>query len=260
MNIGIMDSALRVEWIDLFDVAAAIGFDGVELGVGPDAEKTELWSPEGRLAIQERAQRTGVEVASVCLHFFWKFSFAADDEETVAKARELTEQACSYAEEVGARVILVPVTPGPEGLDPEEGRRRWIEQVTQVAVAAEECGVTLALENVGRGYGRSANELLEIVSAVDSAYVGVYYDIGNATAFGFNPAEEIAALRDLIAQVHTKEREAELLGEGVVKHAEALEALRKVDFDGYIVCETAPTDDPQAAARHNLEFLRKLVD
>ena len=50
------------------------------------------------------------------------------------------------------RPALLPVTPG-EGVDAAEGKANWIEGAAACAAAAADAGVTLALENVGRGYG-----------------------------------------------------------------------------------------------------------
>jgi sugar phosphate isomerase/epimerase len=120
-------------------------------------------------------------------------------------------------------------------------------------------GVTLALENVGRGCGRSAQELIYLVDNVNSPAVKAYYDLGNATAFGFDPPTEIRQLGSRIAAVHVKEREADLLGQGTVKIPESLEALAQVGYAGDLVLETSPTDDPVAAARYNLKYLRELT-
>jgi hexulose-6-phosphate isomerase len=258
MKIGIMDGSLRQPWETLFAEAGTLGYDGVELGVGADYADTELFSAEGQRALRKRAQTGGAELASVCLHGFWQLSFASRDPEVIAQARQMAVAGTEAAANVGAKVILVPVTPA-EGVEQEEGAERWIEQLRQCAPAAEARGVVLAVENVGRGYGKAAADLLRIVEGVGSPCVGVYYDVGNATYFGNDPVQEIGALGRHVAQVHTKERDAELLGEGTVKHAEAIAALQDIGYQGYIMFETAATEDPVAAARHNLAFVRGLL-
>ena len=92
-----------------------------------------------------------------------------------------------------------------------------------------------------------------------SAYVQVYYDVGNATAFGNDPAEEIRELGSRITAVHIKDREGELLGEGVVRIAESIAALWRIGYQGDLILETPATQDPRAAAAYNLEYLRGLL-
>jgi len=165
----------------------------------------------------------------------------------------MMKQICSMQNQL----LTFHVTPGAD-VEHEEGQKRWIEEMKQCASIAEEAGVILALENVGRGYGRSAAHLIALVDGIGSASVGVYYDCGNATYFGHSPAEEIRQLGNRIAQVHTKEVEGVLMGEGKVDHRGSLEALRSIGYDGYIILETNPTEDPDRAAAANLAFLRGL--
>jgi len=258
MKIGILEDCLGQPWTTAFAEAAAAGFDGVELGVKGDYAATELWSAEGRRALVQRAQEAGAEIASLCLHALWQFSFAHPDGTVRATAQKITTSAIRFAAELGVSAILVPVTPGPE-VGPEEGTRRWIEEMKKCAPVAEEHQVRLGLENVGRGYGKSAAELCHLTDAVGSPGVGVYYDVGNATAFGHDPVEEIHQLGERIVQVHVKDwGGGPLLGEGQVKLAESIAALRDIGYDGYLVLETPATDNPRRAAEHNGAFVRKL--
>ena len=59
--------------------------------------------------------------------------------------------------------------------------------------------------------------------------------------------------------MHIKDREADLLGEGIVPIADCLGALRAIGYDDWLVLETPPTDDPEAAGKHNLDYLRGLL-
>jgi len=59
--------------------------------------------------------------------------------------------------------------------------------------------------------------------------------------------------------IHIKEADAALLGDGNVDMPAIAEAVRDISYDGWLVFETAPTDDPLAAAEHNLTELRKYL-
>jgi sugar phosphate isomerase/epimerase len=259
MKIGILEDCLGHPWTTAFAEAAAVGFDGVELGVKGDYAETELWSGEGREALARRAREASAEIASLCLHSFWQFSFANPDETVRATAQTITTSAIRFAAELGVSAILVPVTPGPD-VEAAEGTRRWIEEMKKCAPMAEEHQVRLGLENVGRGYGKSAAELCHLADSVGSRGVGVYYDVGNATAFGNDPVEEIHQLGERIVQVHVKDwGGGPLLGEGRVQLAESIAVLRDIGYDGYLVLETPATDHPRQAATHNLAFVRGLL-
>lgn len=259
MKIGIRDGCLQESWQRVFEVGARLGFDGIELDLGASYEETMLWSMEGRKALRQIAEQSGIELASLCLGVCWTYSPANDSPGTRDRIRRVITASCTYAAELGAKWILVPVTPGGEEVDHETGTGRWLEMMAAVAPVAADLGVVLCLENVGRGYGKSAAELANMVDTINSPGLAVYYDIGNAVAFGYDPVEEIRFLGSRIAAVHIKDRDADLLGEGTVPIANCLQALREIGYDDWLVLETPPTEDPEAAGKHNLEYLRGLV-
>jgi L-ribulose-5-phosphate 3-epimerase len=259
MKIGIRDGCLQQPWPAAFAMAARVGFDGLELDLGADYDQTLLWSAEGRRKLHDLIAASGIELASFCAGVCWTYSPASDDPAVRTRIRDMLAAACAHSVEFGARWILVPVTPGGEGVTHETGTQRWIEMMADLAPLAADLGVVLCLENVGGGYGKSAAELAHMADAVRSPGLQVYYDVGNALAFGHDPVAEIKFLGDRIGEVHIKERDADLLGEGVVPIAACLSALRELAYDDWLVLETAPTADPEAAASHNLRYLRGLL-
>ena len=260
MKIGIRDGCLQQPWQGAFDMAARTGFDGLELDLGADYEQTLLWSAAGRQKLHDLIGASGIELASFCAGVCWTHSPASEDPATRGRIRDMLATACAHAAEFGVRWILVPITPGEEGVTHETGTQRWIQMAAELAPLAADLGVVLCLENVGRGYGKSAAELANMVDTVRSPGVKVYYDVGNALAFGNDPVAEIEFLGDRIGEVHIKERDADLLGEGVVPIAACLSALRDLGYDDWLVLETAPTADPEAAASHNLRYLQRLLE
>lgn len=258
MKIGAMDNVLRQPWPNLCQVAGELGFDGVELGVGADYAETMLWSQEGQRELKALADDAGVPIASVCVHAFWQISFSSDDEEVRKQASQMAREAAQAAAAVGAEVLLFPITVA-EGVSPEKGKQRWIEGIAGCAQAAVDHGLIFALENVGRSYATTGPPLAETVDAVDSPGVKAYFDPGNSLSLGGDPIADVATLGDRIAQVHIKDPGGQLLAEGNLDLPAVVGALKEVDYDGWLVLETPATDDPKAAGKHNLEYLRKLV-
>jgi hexulose-6-phosphate isomerase len=259
MKIGIRDGCLQQPWTQVFATAAELGFDGVELDIGANYDETLLFSCEGRTELTKVVSQSGIEISSFCLGICWTLSPASPELEVRRRIHKIATAACAFAAEFGVQWILVPVTPGGEEVNADDGARRWVQAMRDLASLAEDMDVRLCLENVGRGYGKSAGELIRLVDEIASPWVGVYYDIGNAIAFGHDPVAEMEQLGDRMLAVHIKDREADLLGEGIVPIADCVQALLARGYDDYLVLETPPTDDPPAAATANLNYLRGLL-
>ena len=259
-KIGTLEDVIKKDWAQVFDAAKGLGFDGVELGVRGDTYiQTELWSAEGRQALAARASRTGVEIASICLHTFWKYSFADENVAHRTTAKDIVIHALKSATELGARTILIPVT-NPNQLPPEQAHARWVEETKAVAYEARKHEVMLALELVGRSHAKTGQDILSLIEAVGSPKVGAYFDCGNSLSLGGDPVQDIHLLKDRIAQVHIKDPGGQLLGQGRADLKGCIDALKAVGYRGYFVFETPSTDDPDGAARHNLRYLKNLLE
>ena len=263
MRIGALDQVLTglrdaVRWDVHYSIAQELGFDGVELGVRANYDQTQLWDRMGRQEILRLSQQAGVVTSSVCLHSYWQYSFAHPDADIRVRARRIAEEAAQAIAEVGAKRVLIPLT-CPDGVEQVAARERWVEGMRSCAEAAESNGVFFCLENVGKPFGNTPERIVEIVDSINSPAVEVYYDPGNAVHNGLDPLRGIELLGKRIGQVHVKEIGGKLLGDGAVPWPQIIAGLRMVGYDGWLVLETDPTDDPKTAALQNLRTLQKLV-
>ncbi len=122
------------------------------------------------------------------------------------------------------------------------GVTRVVEALRQIAPHAEDAGVILGLENT-----LTAEQNLEIIDRVGSPIVQVYYDVGNATAYGYDVPGEIRRLgNDRICEIHLKETlgledsRAVVLGApeaGGVDFEGVAAACREIEFDKWFILE-----------------------
>lgn len=255
MKYGIRDGCLRMAWEEAFGAAGQLGFDGIELDIGANFRETPWWTAAGREQIRRWSGESGCQLASVCLGAYWKLSPADPDAAVRAEALEVTTGSLRFCREMGIEGILAPVTPGPD-TDPETGTARWIDFLKACAPTLEQTGATLALENVGRGYGQSADRLLGLIEAAGAPHLGVYYDPGNGLGLGQDPAAEIRQIGRHMALMHAKDPGGTYLGEGKLDWPAVIAAIRDIGYDGWQTLETPATEDPTTAAARNLAFLR----
>lgn len=270
MKFGTLQGVLKEPLETVFATAARLGFDGVELdwGAADDARGDGRLAPGRRAAIRERARQAGVEISSVAAHFLNAGGLgsanAAKQETGLAAVRE----GIALCADLGARVLLVPFFGAGElkgGADTEQLARH----LRTLAPEAESAGVWLGVEST-----LPAREVAALVDQVGSAWVGSYWDMGNAMWLGYDDIEEINTLGERIVAVHAKEfagspratpdsyggLNAKPLGEGEVPLPAVIEALRRTGYEerfGYLTLETGAFGDPLGSAAKALAVLRE---
>ena len=229
------------------EAAARCNLDGVELYVGDPAEKLHLADPDVRKKLKEQLKPLGLAASSLSIDFFNEHPLVSDPQ-----APAWLEQTIEAAKDLHAEGILVPFFGRgelkPADFDP------LVARMKAAAPKAAAAGVVLGLEN-----WLSGSQNLEIIDRIGSDAVRVWYDVGNSTLRGYDVPAELRQLKGRICMIHFKDG-ANYLGEGKVKMEPIAEALKAIDYQGWIVLETScPSKDAAADCRRNATFVRKLL-
>lgn len=251
MKVGIRDGMLPVSFDESFKKAKDIGFDGIELCMGVKYREHTLWQEGGIDKVNSLAAEAGIEVSSLSPGGFTAFSFMHPTDsvrsEGIAKLQYLAET----CPKLGTNVILVPFFGGGQIQDEHINDPRFIDGFKAAAETAEKHAVYLGIEST-----LSAEHHQQIIDQVGSDYLGVYYDMGNATNIGYDSPSEIRSLGSAIVRMHIKDTGGNHAGEGDVDFPAVFEAAHAVGYDSWFVLETPGKDDPIASAEKNMNFVR----
>jgi hexulose-6-phosphate isomerase len=233
---------------DVFRLARQGGFEGVELTLpaeGPfslratDAERQEL----RRLATE------GPPIFNLNAGLPWEYSPSSLDEDIRNEGQMLVRRSIDLAADLGVDTLLY--IPGVV-TDDQPFAQVWdaARAATEMLLpAAEEAGVTLAVENVWNALILSPRDMLEFVDGFASPYLRVYFDVGNVMQFG-HPQHWIEALgAERIARVHVKDFAVSPGGRlgftqllhGDVNWPVVMQTLRSVGYSGWITPEVSPS-------------------
>jgi hexulose-6-phosphate isomerase len=235
--------------------AGELGYDGYEIDVGDFGDTglglhwPEQYTPEEVARAGDAARRARIEISSLCLGVLWRFYPTSPDAQVRRQAAEIIHQSAQLAASVGAKAILLPVGQ-PKSLTPEQARDTLVEVLRDCAPAAEQAGVVYGVENVGQALAATVDDLLEIVDRVGSPACQVYYDVGNATARGADPAADMRALGERLAMLHVKDirrgeqrREVVTVGDGAVDWPAIRTAAEEIGYDGFLTLEVPGTSE-----------------
>lgn len=253
-RIGITDWTIGARSsLEAFTLAADLGLASVQASFTPVPKEgeTDLRTAADREALLMRSEETGIAIASTAMGIFNRHPFK-EVPEAVAWAKEGIEA----THLLGLEVMLLAFFGNNDLKNDAAGTAETIARLKEIAPLAEERGVILGLETT-----ISADEHLHIIDAVNSPAVQVYYDLGNSHGNGYDIAAEIRQLgRELICEVHCKDRSGKAFGAGEVDFKSALKALQEISYSRWYVLEggRVGTLSQTETMRNHANYLREV--
>jgi sugar phosphate isomerase/epimerase len=266
MRVGLLSTSTGTVDLDAaFALAHQAAAEGVEVVYGGEKGPQALdhWSAEAQrltaLAKQHHVALAGLNLALLCDHP----SLVTPGRRT-ARSQQIVHDALTVASAAQAGVVLIPFF-GHNAIETQDHLNRAAAALADLVDGAEEAGVVLGIESTLNFDQQQF--LLDHLG--NSPFAKVYYDTGDALARKLDAPTGIRELgRERIVQVHLKDvRIAEgrppdfavALGEGNMDFRAVAQALRAVGFDGWVILETPPGNDPAESARRNISFARQLL-
>jgi sugar phosphate isomerase/epimerase len=254
LKLGVTDWNLRQTGrISAVELAASIGFQGVEVSLGqkPVDGKLPLDNADIQAQYLAAAKQHNIALAGTCLDIL-HVNYLKNDK----LALKWIADGIPITQKLNARVMLLPMFNEKGGALNTQAEKDYVgDALREVAPAAEKAGVILGLENTV-----SAEDNVRIMERSRSSAVLVYYDVGNSTRNGHNVIPEIRWLgATRIGQFHLKD--LGYLGEGKIDFAGILAAIKDIGFTGFGNLETSTPSKTDVAGdmRRNLAYLRKLM-
>jgi L-ribulose-5-phosphate 3-epimerase len=146
------------------------------------------------------------------------------------------------------------IEPNLPGYTDDDGFKWVIDCFEKCLPKAEECGVTMGLENHW-GLGRTPEGVLKIINAIKSPWLMITLDTGNFLEDPYDRLEMLAP-QTILCQAKT------YYGGGVwytldLDNDRIAKILRKHNYHGYISLEFEGKEDAQTAVPKSLAVLRK---
>ncbi len=254
----------RVEVAECIEAAARMGFDGVEI-------LHEQMSDDSNATLQglkRRAFVNGLDLMGFSIHQ----GFVTPDADLRKKNVSHTKWCIELAARLGiptlrlntgrwgtiksfdALMAAKGIEPTPDGRTDDEGFKWVIDAVEKCLPRAEECGVTMGLENHW-GLGRTAAGVLRVIDAVRSPWLKATLDTGN---FLENPYEQMETLAPHAVLVQAKT----YVGGGEwytldIDYARVGRILDAAKFGGYVSLEFEGKEPADTGVPKSLDLLRK---
>jgi len=270
--VGIYEKAFPEEysWEQILVAARQAGYDFVEMSIDESPRRLDRlkWSPSERSELRQAIHNTGVPVWGMGISAHRKFPLGSASAALRQQGLDILYQSIELAADLGVRVIQVMGYDAfyePSNADTEV---RYLEGLSTGIHWASAAGVLLALENVDTELVNSASKIMRIVKLINSPWLQAYPDIGNMSAFGYDPLEQLPQTNGHLVGVHVKDtRKGELrgvaLGEGIVQFEAVFQLLARLGYSGPLVMEMwsgmDKNNDPIGSLTHARQILAQWI-
>lgn len=238
--------------IAAFDLAKAIGLQGIQVNLGNVANDLHLRKPDIQTQYLAASKSSGVKISSLAIGELNNVPYKSDP-----RTEQWVSDSIDVARAFGVKVVLLAFFSKNDLRNDLAGIQEVIRRLKKVAPKAEKAGVTLGLESY-----LTAEEHLYIMREVASPAIKVFYDFRNAADAGNDIFQELKILgKENICELHMKENRL-LLGKGSIDWPRVATALREMGYrgDNWMQIEWAKPDgdDVVVAYRQNLAYLQGL--
>ncbi len=238
------------------DFAAQLGYDAVEVfAPGPEAIDVD--------ALGKMLESANIKLAALGTGAGWvkhRLQLADEDASQREKARGFVRSIIDAAGPLGATAIIGSMQ-GPSGQtgDAETARGYLCEALEDGGSHAAKYNVPLIYEPLNRYETRQCCTVADGVKLLESLStdnVRLLCDLFHMNIEETDIADALIQGGKWVGHIHFVDSNRRPVGLGHMQYGRIIEALRSIDYQGYLCAEAFPYPDPHEAARQTIRAYR----
>ncbi len=248
---GVIQQFPNTAWREEFAIAREDGFDYLEWITDREPNPANpLWTGEGLEDARVAMEKAGTPAYSMTYDPLMARPWFEDSD----ACEEALQEAMTVFQRAAAIGISLVVLPWLEGSSLRDQPERVSRAATIIRRLRNSSPATLryAIET-----DATVDEQLTLLGSCGDR-VGVCYDTGNRSAFGYDVPAEIRLLGERIVHVHIKDKDAAgknvILGTGQVPFSAVARACKEVGYAGAYTFETTRGSSERETARQHRAF------
>ena len=244
-------------WKEEFKRASSIGFNKIEWLVDGNSDgQNPIASPSGQKEILRLSDKYDISVNSLCAHSLIDGNLLHDNILNVNNAKHKFLKILSWATAINIEFVIFPIMDAMS-IQSDYAKEK-LKNILHEVVDIDHPKILLESD-------LTAFQLNFFLDDVDMDNLGILYDLGNATAMGFDIENELRVLHADIGEVHIKDRYINnggsvRLGNADTRFEAAVRILNDLSWQGSFVLETPILGDWQTEAYSNFNFTANLLN
>ena len=242
---------------------ARIGYDGIEIGCAAPHAWPAYLNAARRKEIKWMLDSEGITPVSLLPAPGGGpgFNPASVLPEERRATLEHYKEVVDLAADLGAGLVLYVAGWYSFGVSQQDAWNWSRESLTAVAQYAQDKGITIAVEPTSADSNLidTADEALALMRESGQNNVGVMFDTYHALYRNEVSADYVRTMGDALLHMHASDDDRLPPGEGSVDWLGVMQALKDINYDGYITMEigfNSRSADADAYARRALQYLK----
>lgn len=228
-----------------FAYAREVGYTGVEIAPFTLASSATEVSQEQRTTVRQQIKDAGLE----CVGLHWLlaktegFYLTTPDEVVRKRTGEYIAELAQLCRDLDGNIMVLgsPLQRNLlEGVSHDQGMAYAAEVIREAMPVLADCGVTLAIEPLGRGEGDFLNTAalgVELAQMVDHPNCRLHLDVKAMSDEETPTPDIIRECRDWIAHFHANDPNLLGPGMGEVEFDPIFAALKEIEYAGWVSVE-----------------------
>ena len=240
LNLLVYTATFSKDQLDLIPKAAQMGYDGVEI---PFNDLSVLDAAATRAALQKAGM--GATTCAVMLPGTSPIGQEASERKAgVDRLKRMIDISAEMGCEAVGGPLYAPVGELPGRARTDEEWQWAVEGLGAAAEHARKAGLFLAIEPLNRFetyFLNTVDDAVALVKQVGNPSLTVQFDTFHANIEEKDPAAAIRAAGPYLGHFHTCENDRGTPGTGHVPWKQVFDALREVNYDGWLTLESFAT-------------------
>jgi len=224
----------KFSWMQELEIAEKVGFELMEW-IKDDYDNPLLTDKH---IMSHLCKEHKITINSICADFFMTHKLFSESESELDKNLNILQNLITNAHELGIQIIEIPLVDISSIKNSPSDKAQFCFNLQKAIPIAEKNNVILNLET-----DLPANDFRALLLGFSSDIVKANYDVGNSTSLNYNVNNELIVLRDLITNIHIKDRlvggVSVPLGTGNVDFESFFSTLSQIHYAGDFIIQGA---------------------
>ena len=212
-SLGLYEKAIPsgMDFPEMLELTQQCGFDRLEISIDESDDRLARlnWSEGRQAALFTLCHETGVAIKTMCLSGHRRYPLGSHEKTVREQSVDIMRRAIDFCANAGISLIQLAGYDVYYETGDETTRQYFFENLCRSAEYAASRGVALGFETMETPFMDTVEKAMAYVSRVNSAWLGVYPDIGNlknaAVLYGTDVVEDLQKGEGHIFAGHLKE-------------------------------------------------------